>query len=407
MNKKHILALGFAFALVSASCAQAQDSQQSGNGGAGFENAYSYQIPATAGSSGCCGGYYDYSNANGNAKIIMQNFNQKLAAMQLAIIEAMRLSTGQLSGNLREQSGASHNLADQQDDRATVKAIEEVRMEAIRQATSGTSSCRVIEASRGGGVEGPKNEFKAILTAELGEDMKGEPGWPSFQGQSYNLLNRLEIHCQEYATKGDVDAGLCQSVGSIPDADSNASQSIFYKHNNVVSTYTPERQRAANAFLKQAFASQSYTPIDPSEAGTIEGREKAAIRTTQLARSSIAREVAADYIANRVPMDDANLTSLAQGLASKMQGFKNADYSHGVGKNDWMELNAKSFFLISDENLNSNRDSVVAIKDLRNIAAVSSFMQYEQYAKLEKIAVLLASILDIMVEQNRTDLIKR
>lgn len=37
-----------------------------------------------------------------------QTANQKLAAMQLAIIEAMRLSTGQMNGNVREQSAAAN-----------------------------------------------------------------------------------------------------------------------------------------------------------------------------------------------------------------------------------------------------------------------------------------------------------
>ncbi len=51
--------------------------------------------------------------------------NQKLAAIQLAIIEAMRLSTGQMQGNVREQTGAAYSLADQQDTRATQLAIQD------------------------------------------------------------------------------------------------------------------------------------------------------------------------------------------------------------------------------------------------------------------------------------------
>src|SRR5690606_4447521 len=105
----------------------------------GLGNAYGYTLPATA-SPTCCTSKerdaYDHGHADANAVIVMTNFNQKLAAMQLAIIEAMRLSTGQLSGNLREQSGADHTLADQQDDRATVKAVEEARLRAIQDATS-------------------------------------------------------------------------------------------------------------------------------------------------------------------------------------------------------------------------------------------------------------------------------
>jgi len=98
-NLLSTLLLGFSLFVATAVSASAAES-------------YSFSVPDTADNT-CCRTTYDHDNANGNAKIIMGNTNQKLAAVQLAIIETLRLATGQLSGNSREQTGAQHTLADQ------------------------------------------------------------------------------------------------------------------------------------------------------------------------------------------------------------------------------------------------------------------------------------------------------
>ena len=88
----------------------------------------------------CCVQFYDHQNADGNRDQIIDSFTKQINAMQLAIIEAMRLGTGQLTGNLREQSTARANMADVQDDRNVVGNIERARLDAIREAASGASS---------------------------------------------------------------------------------------------------------------------------------------------------------------------------------------------------------------------------------------------------------------------------
>lgn len=91
-----------------------------------------------------CISYGQYINTERrNTEQIINHFTTEINAMQLAIIEGMRLSTGQLTGNLREQSAATHNLADLQDDREVVRRIEDARLQAIRESASGSSVCNV------------------------------------------------------------------------------------------------------------------------------------------------------------------------------------------------------------------------------------------------------------------------
>jgi hypothetical protein len=229
---KKIIGLSLVASIGMASSAFAQSTgsdsgsnQSNQSNPAGLSSAMNVDFKAA--DSTCCGKYYDHDNANGNANNLAKHFSQKLAAMQLAIIEAMKLSTGQLSGNLREQSGAEHTLADQQDDRSTVKSIEQSRIDAIRDAESGSNSCRVITGSRGGAANKGAKKYSVQLANEVDKFISGQEG-PAKDGQSAAMLARVEAHCK-YATESDVKLGLCQSVGEKPNADISARPS----HRNV------------------------------------------------------------------------------------------------------------------------------------------------------------------------------
>lgn len=369
-------------------------------------NAYNYTLPPT-GPVTCCrdpDDGYDHENAKGNTIAIMTNFNQKLAAMQLAIIEAMRLSTGQLSGNMREQTGADHTLADQQDDRATVKAVEEARLQAIRDAESGASSCRVISGSRGGGLVKTKNAYVKTLVTSLGEFERGEEG-PSKDGQTAGILARLQVHCDMFATKADVDAGLCTKKGDVPAGDINVKESLFYKKDNLTSTTPKDRQNATKAFIQNAVAPYSYTPIDATMANTIEGREEASRRNAQQARSSIAAGVMAEAAADRTPSPDKKLTGWAEDMMKNMSGYSDASFPDGMSGHDWLEVYSRGFLLNPDMLTKSDENQVASIKDIKNMTAVQLYQGWEIIQHLERISVTLAAQLAILTEGTRTDIV--
>ena len=131
---------------------------------------------------GCCIEYYDHRHANKTSRIVMTNFNERLIEMQEALIEALRLSTGQISGTTREQTAAQHTLADQQDDRATVKAIETARMNAIQETVSGASSCAIITGTVGGATSQHADTFKEDLTVQVNSWSQGSAELPSSLG---------------------------------------------------------------------------------------------------------------------------------------------------------------------------------------------------------------------------------
>ena len=368
----------------------------------GLGSAYNYSLPNTA-SATCCGKTYDHGNANGNATIIMSNFNQKLAAMQLAIIESLRLGTGQLSGNMREQTGAEHTLADQQDDRATVKAVEEARLNALVDATSGTTSCYVATGTGGGSLQGGTAKAAEIYSSEIDKWARGETPY-SEGGSEVASLARLEAYCDSYATQADVDAELCEAVGDIPAASVNASESLFHRGESGASySYEPERAEAANAFIVNAFAPVPFTPLSPAEAQSGEGRQKAARIKTQMARDSIGRTIAIEYAKSHDPQTSGGtLTSWAQARLSKMQGMEDVDADQ-LSYQQWLAIYAKGFLLDTESLMASDQNSVTALKDMKNMMAVLNYVAYEQLEQLQKSNVQLANIGAILNEQTRTD----
>nr|WP_250808004.1 hypothetical protein [Neorhizobium tomejilense] len=368
----------------------------------GLGNAYNYQIPGTADAT-CCKKYYDHGHADENATIVMKNFNQKLAAMQLAIIESLRLGTGQLSGNMREQSGAQHTLADQQDDRATVKAVEEARLKALVDATSGTTSCYVITGSSGGNLQGTVNAQAVAYSSELDEWVRGESPY-SEKGQEAAEYYRLEAYCKTYGTQADVDSKLCKAKGNLPGASVNASDSIFNKGTTGISeTYTKERAEATNSFILNTLAANTYTPQSEAEAQSPEGRKKAARYKTQMARESVGRQLVIEYAKARDPQNSGStLVGWASERVSKMQGMKGVDVNK-LSYQQWLAIYAKGFLLDTEKLTSSDQNSVTALKDVKNMLAVLNYVAFEQLEQQQKMNVQLAIQTAILNEQTRTD----
>jgi hypothetical protein len=367
----------------------------------GLGSAYNYQVPSAA-SATCCKGYYDHTNANENATIVMKNFNQKLAAMQLAIIESLRLGTGQLSGNMREQTGATHTLADQQDDRSTVKAVEDARLKALVSATSGTSSCYVITGATGGSLQGTVNKSTVAYSGELDKWVRGESTY-SEKGQEAAEYYRLEAYCNSYATKADVKAKLCKSEGQLAGASTNAADSIFYKGDSGDSeTYTKERAEATNAFIINTVAPNTYTPQTEAEAQSPEGRKQAARYKTQMARESVGRAVVTEFAKSRDPQSSGNtLVDWAKDRMSKMgMSGLNADK---LSYQQWLSIYAKGFLLDQTFLTSSDQNEVTALKDIKNMMAVLNYVAFEQLEQSQKMNVQLAMQTAILNEQTRTD----
>lgn len=376
----------------------------SGAGAGSSSSSYSFSTPNP--SSICCSkSEYDYGHANDNAKIMMGNTNQKLAAVQLAIIETLRLATGQLSGNSREQTGAQHTLADQQDDRSVVRAVEQHVLNAVNSAVTPPGACRTITATGGGGIKAGADQVAAAYNKEMLAWLDGSSDMSS-KGQDDAVMKRLEMHCSKFATQQDVDSGVCKTAASsaMQNADLDPRKSLF-ANNGVVDALTEDQALAAQAYVMNTVAPVPFTPLSVEEAAGTEGRMRAQRQKTEMGRVALPAATMAEIISKNVGISkDSKLISWAKGTAANMQGFKDADYSKGVSHNDWLKLNSQSFFLNADEMKNAQESEITAIKQLVPILSVMAFQQYENYEVLQSINANLAMQTAILAEGTRTDL---
>jgi hypothetical protein len=352
------------------------------------------------GSHGCCDNYYDHDNANGNANAVISNFNQKLAAMQLAIIEAMRLSAGQATGGQREQTGAQYNLADQQDDRATVKSVEAARLQAIMEAQSSPSACTIITQSRGAASLGASRQVSEALSKELGSWSRSE-NEISKKGRDFSLATRVAAHCK-YATQTDIDSGLCKSAGSNTLSDDEASKSLFKTEaGGMKFTYKSDTAEAARLFVLNTFTPAPVQALSTAEASTPEGLIKKANQSTYLGRGSIAAAMANDAFADRTAtITDSEQIGTLNDMASKMQGYKGVTFDGGASKLDWLAIQSRWFMAPSAVKL-ADKDIPSAIKEIKNILAVMAYQNFENYLQMEKMNVNLALSNTILNDNNR------
>jgi hypothetical protein len=353
-----------------------------------------------AASPNCCQKYYDHKHADENGVRIMTNFNQKISAMQLAIIEALRLATGQLSGNSREQTGAQHTLADQQDDRATVKEIERTRMDAMASAVSGASSCKIATGSSGGAIITAANAAKKAITDAQNKWAQGDESMPSSLGQDPATLALLDAHCNKYATAANVGAGLCASEGDIPGGDIAIDESIFMQSDDVTYGLDKDRIEAANAFIVNAVNPAPKTTVSDAQANTPEGRISAQLKNAANARISVSTETLAYVLSGREPSKGQKTLDWAEGNISEMPGFNAANFKNGVANKDFLMLQSRQFLLNPQWAVKSDKDEATAIKEVKNILAVIAYQGFENYELLERIATNLAVQTAILNEQS-------
>ena len=356
----------------------------------------------------CCVGYYDHEDAKQNTNNIISTLTDKINAMQLAIIEALRLGTGQLSGNSKEQIGAQSNMANVNDDRRVVGNVEMARFNAIRSAASGASSCNTTTA---GLATGGLNRNVASLAANLNTDMVSwglgsKDNVPSSRGSDIAVQALLQRHCQLYANSDDSRSGLCPnaSAGDLADADIDIGKSLYAKMSGTEAVaLDQQRLDAAKTFLLRAMDPRPMGAMVSGEATTQGGREKANARHAAAARLSIAQYAANDVLARRTPQQDSgSLKSWASGTAQQISGYEGSSMPNGVSWFDAMDIKARSWY----QNANwgtavASQSAEQATKDSAAILAYQAYVQWETYKLIEKQNMMFSAMLALQTEESR------
>lgn len=353
----------------------------------------------------CCVAY-DYTDAANNKNQVISQLTDRINAMQLAIIEAMRLGTGQLSGNLKETIGANSNTANVQDDRQVTGRVETARLTAIASSSSGASSCNVITGANA--AANVNAQVKGAMLGDTHDFAKWDAGvspMPSANGPGAAVEARHAQHCSKYSSTTDVTSGLCQTGGgggALELADQDIGKSILYSPDNSTSeTLDQDHLNAAHEFALNAIDPMPPGPMLAAQAKEPGARLLEARRHSASARMSVAAAVMSDAISFREPLVGDQATSWIKAMNSQTNNPGNPA-SGNASKHDYMQARALGWYFNSNWGVAADtQNEAQAIKDIAMMGSFAIVLQWEQFKQAEKTNLLLATVVSILNQQHR------
>ena len=333
-------------------------------------------------------------NDRAEATRVLTGLTREIDAMERAIIEALRLQTGQLSGYIAQSAKAVTGALDSQTKLQAQIAREVAETGAMRARRPGASACDAITGLTGLAATGRAAEsaHARAAAAETGRVI-GDRAVVDRPGAAAGDAARFETLTREYcnAARAGEDPGLCRGADALHGADLRAD-SLFDRR-----TFASEAElRAAVELSRNLAAPVVHDP--PAHASADTDRER---RRVLLARAADARTaLAADYLAQaralRAP--GAALGGWAAGIA---QGT-GRDPATPVSRYELLELLASRRFedpdwfvglqTMSAENL---------LRELAIMQAISLMLDWQRYRTDERRGAIDAAALALGVEEMR------
>lgn len=375
----------------------------------------------TAPDAAACCVAYDKDYAHDRRDAIKDTVTANITSMQLAVIEALRQMTSQLSTEMEKQTAADYRKSDAQDGRAVAARYEDQRIRSVLSAMSGASTCNVVTGNKGAaGINQFMNELKAKYAGIQDNWNNGLDG-PSRHGASAAAARRVEVHGAKYCDINDVHSGVCTEEQydrieeTIRNADLNVDKSLFAAGtlSEAEDASSPPKQlEAAGMFVINAFSPLPATGFEANAAETPAGKEMLAKAQTYNARSSVSLALANHILTSRKSLTGQNVASgdgaadlkdWAEGTAQKILGYNPSgeNFPNGVSWHDWMEVRSKGWYLnpewtLAVDGANESQN----LKDLALMKAYQNHLDWETYRLLEKMGLTAAAQLSTLNEIN-------
>ncbi len=343
---------------------------------------------------------YDYGFEQQKTQEINANTSSVVSAAEDAIVQALKLATGQLSGNLNQQTAADTKVADAQDDQETKRRIEDAKYQATREAMPTVSRC--ISTTSAITAAPLETNAGAVRTAVSQQLVNWDLGAGNVQ-RAEAARRQVAAHCGKFSTAADVQAGLCSSATASSDlayADVDASRSLF-----AAETLPADNAEASNLLITNIVGSDPWRAIPSDQASTVEGRAEIAKRNQIVAKRSVATEALSYLRSNKEAMESTELTNWANARAAAT-GLQRGDSSESLSVDGHIELQSRSWFFDQDW-LKSLQDKPMDAKvaDLADMQAFQVYQNFKNYQLLERITSILATSLAITVDQEKARVI--
>ena len=325
-----------------------------------------------------------------------------------SIVQALQALQAQEMTNLSVSQQAQANMQQVIDRQNVATQIARERLDAMKSATSGYSSCNTIYGGQAAQAFTPALlSYKEGLFKTDNEFINNQrviDGTPQPSGESLSLTTQasVESHCQQFASESDIDQGICPS-GTKVSQDPAADTDIGHLEDQLA--MNSQDQTASQAFLRMAVNPLPFAPMPPTVAGTEVGQEEALQRQSLTARLSVAYQLLAIGLTNRAPIqNDAQLLDWAEGTA-KDTGYTPSSsgqyFPNGVSLDAYQQLRADSW--VEDTNFTnslSGASETTLIKDLFDVEAFRAQVEVEQKQISEQIAAGIGVLIANSIQTN-------
>jgi len=333
-------------------------------------------------------------NDRREASRVIADLTGEIDAMERAIVEALRLQTGQLSGYIAQSAKAVTGALDSQTQLQAQTAREVAETGSMLAHRPSRSACEAVTGLRGlAGTDAAAESAHARASATETGRITGDRAVVDRPGAAAGDAARFETVTREYcnAARAGEDSGLCRGADEMHGADLR-SGTLFDRR-----TFASETElRAAVELARNLAVPVVHDPPPLASADT--DRER---RRVLLARSADARAaLAADYLAQARSMRAPG--AALGGWAAEIARNAGRDPELPVSRYELLELLASGRFedpdwfvglqAMSAENL---------LRELVTLQAVSLMLDWQRYRTDERRGAIGAASLALAAEEMR------
>lgn len=328
------------------------------------------------------------------ASRVIRDLTGEIDAMERAIIEALRLQTGQLSGYIAQSAKAVTGALDSQTRLQAQIEREAAETEAMRARRPSESACAAITGLTGLAASGDAtaNARVRAAIAETGR-ITGDRAVVGRPGAAAGDAARFETLVRDYcnAARAGEDLELCQGSDALHGADLRAG-TLFDRR-----TFADEAElRAAVELSRNLAAPVVHDPPALASADTDRERRRALLARAADARTALAADYLAEARALRAPG-----VALGAWAAAVAPGLRR-DADVPVSRYELLELLASRRF--EDPGWFVSLQAMSAENLLREIAimqAVSLMLDWQRYRTDERRGAIGAASLALAAEDMR------
>ncbi|MCY4405792.1 MAG: hypothetical protein OXC15_05455 [Rhodospirillaceae bacterium] len=333
-------------------------------------------------------------NDRREASRVIRDLTQEIDAMERAIIEALRLQTGQLSGYTAQSARAITGALDSQTRLQAQIAREAAETEAMRARRPARGACEGITGLAGLAATGAAT-VDARASAAMTETgrITGDRAVVERPGAAAGDAARFESIATTYcnAARAGEDPALCRGPDALHGADLRTG-TLFDRR-----TFASEAElRAAVELSRNLAAPVVHDPPPLSSADTERERRRALLARAADARTALAADYFGEARALRAP--GAALGSWAAQVAPGVR----PDTDGPVSRYELLELLASRRF--EDPNWFVRLQAMSAenlLRELVTLQAVSLMLDWQRYRTDERRGAMDAAALALGVEEMR------